>query len=71
MQGSQVFVSLDSRLERHKDDEVSVWCRRRRERHVSISGLQGYLAHKKQPPPPQGPRHNPTIGSQGGNLSYD
>ena len=28
------------------------------------SGLQGYLAHKKQPPPlgsPQGPRHSPTV----------
>ena len=28
---------------------------------------QGYLAHKKQPPPthrlPQGPRHRPTVGS--------
>ena len=31
--------------------------------------LQGYLAHKKPPPPlgpPEGPRHEPTAGSQGG-----
>ena len=29
-------------------------------------GLQGYLAHQKQPPPlepPEGPRHSPTVGS--------
>ena len=29
--------------------------------------LQGYLVHKKQPPPsprpPYGPRHSPTVGS--------
>ena len=31
--------------------------------------IQGYLAHKKQPPPlglPWGPRHIPTVGSSGG-----
>ena len=30
-----------------------------------LDRLQGYLAHKKQPPPigtPQGPRHEPTVG---------
>ena len=33
---------------------------------LQLGTLQGYLAHKKQPPPlrpPQGPRHNPTVGS--------
>ena len=32
-------------------------------------GLQGYLAHKKQPPslgPPYGPRHSPTVGFKEG-----
>jgi len=36
--------------------------------------LQGYLAHKKQPPPlgpPQGPGHFVTTGSWGGTVSYD
>ena len=35
--------------------------------------LQGYLAHKKPPPPlgpPQGPRHSPTVGSYGEAVSY-
>ena len=33
--------------------------------------LQGYLAHKKQPPPlglPQGPRHWATVGFNGGGV---
>ena len=33
---------------------------------LNRSPLQGYLAHKKPPPPvgpPQGPRHSPTAGS--------
>ena len=37
-----------------------------------VREVQGYLAHKKQPPPlgpPQGPRHSPTVGSQGGAVS--
>ena len=32
----------------------------------TIRTVQGYLAHKKQPPPlgpPQGPRYSPTVGS--------
>jgi hypothetical protein len=36
--------------------------------------LQGYLAHKKHPPPlgpPQGPRRSPTVGSCGGAVSYE
>ena len=36
--------------------------------------LQGYLAHKKTPSPlgpPQGPRHSPTVGSQGGAVSCE
>jgi len=31
-----------------------------------LTGVQGYLAHKKQPPPlgpPYGPRHSPNVGS--------
>jgi len=38
------------------------------------AGLQGHLAHKKQPPPPGPPyghRHSPTVGSQGGAVSYE
>ena len=34
----------------------------------SVHGLQGYLAHKKQPPPlgpPKDPRHSPTVGRRG------
>ena len=41
---------------------------------VRSSGLQGYLAHKGQPPtkePPQGPRHNPPLRSYGGAVSYE
>ena len=37
-------------------------------------GVQGYLAHKKQPPPPgppKGPRYNPTVGSLEGGVSYE
>ena len=36
--------------------------------------LQGDLAHKKQDTPlgpPQGPRHSPTVGSYGGDVSYE
>ena len=36
--------------------------------------VQGYLAHKKQPPPvgpPYSPGHNPTVGSLGGAVSYE
>ena len=39
----------------------------------TVCGLQGYLAHKKQPPPlgpPQDPRYGPTVGSQGGPVSH-
>jgi hypothetical protein len=38
------------------------------------SPVQGYLAHKKQPPflgPSQEPRHGPTVGSHGGAVSYE
>ena len=41
---------------------------------VGSYALQGYLAHKKQPPPlgpPQEPRHGPTVGSYGGAGSYE
>ena len=37
-------------------------------------GVQGYLAHKKQPPPlrpPKGHRYFPTVGSWGNTVSYD
>ena len=37
-----------------------------------MAAVQGYLAHKKHPPPlgpPQGPI--PTVGSWGGAVSYD
>ena len=47
-------------------------------RHLCIGyrrSVQGYLAHnKKQPPPqgpPQGPRNIPTAGSQEGAVSYE
>jgi len=36
--------------------------------------VQGYLAHKKTPPPlgpPKGPRHSPTVGSYGEAFSYE
>ena len=36
--------------------------------------VQGYLAHKKQPPPlgsQEGPRHSPTVGSWEGRVSYE
>ena len=36
--------------------------------------IQGYLAHKKSPPPPgrtQGPGHRPTVGSYVGGVSYE
>ena len=36
--------------------------------------VQGYLAHKKEPPPlgpPYDPRYRPTEGSQGGAFSYE
>ena len=36
--------------------------------------IQGYLAHKKPPPPlgpPQGPMHRTTVGSYGGAVSYE
>ena len=38
------------------------------------SCLQGYLAHKKPPPPlgpPEGPRHKPTVGCYGRAVSYE
>ena len=41
---------------------------------VGILALQGYLDHKKQRPPlgpPQGPRHQPTVGSLGGAVSCE
>ena len=37
-------------------------------------GLQGHLAHKKQPPPrkpPHGPMHQATEGSKGGAVSFE
>ena len=37
-----------------------------------LTGLQGYLAHKKTPTPlgpPQDPCHRPTVGSHGGAFS--
>ena len=40
----------------------------------TVSKVQGYLAHKKQPPPPglsYCPRHGPTAGSEGGAFSYE
>jgi len=43
-------------------------------KRVPRRGVQGYLAHKKTPTPlgpPQDPRHRPTVGSQGGALSYE
>ena len=46
-------------------------------RHVPWSlreGSQGYLAHKKPPPPiglPQDPKQSPTVGSSGGAVSYE
>ena len=36
--------------------------------------VQGYLAHKKQPPslgPPKDPRYSPTVGFYGGGGSYE
>ena len=36
--------------------------------------VQGYLAHKKPPPPlgpPKQPRHGPTVGSYGVGVSYE
>ena len=36
--------------------------------------LQGYLAHKKQPPslgPPYGPRHIPAVGPEGGAVIHE
>ena len=36
--------------------------------------LQGYLAHKEQPPPlgpPSDPRYSPTLSSQEGGVSYE
>jgi len=44
------------------------------ERVVLHRAVQGYLAHKKQPPPlgpPYVPRHSPSVGSQGGAVSYE
>ena len=41
---------------------------------LSTLVLQGYLAHKKHPPslrPPYGPRDRPTVGSYGGDVSYE
>ena len=40
----------------------------------STLDVQGYLAHKKQPPPPgpsQGPKHELTVGSWGGVVSSE
>ena len=39
---------------------------------LGVTGIQGYLAHKKTPTPlgpPQDPRHRPTLGSYGGAFS--
>ena len=39
-----------------------------------VTTLQGYLAHKKQPPPlgpPHDPRYSPTVGSWVGGVSYE
>ena len=36
--------------------------------------VQGYLAHKKPPPPqgpPEGPRHKLNVGCEGGAVSYE
>ena len=35
------------------------------------SGLQGYLAHKKNLGPPSNPRHRPTVRSYREAVSYD
>ena len=46
---------------------------RRGPRKAERPGIQGYLAHKKLPPPPglpQGPRHIRTVGSYGEAVSY-
>ena len=40
----------------------------------SILRVQGYLAHTKQHPPlgpPKGPRHSPTVGSEGGAVFHE
>ena len=42
--------------------------------NVKAGKLQGYLARNKPPPPlgpPQGPRHSPTVGSEGDAVAYE
>ena len=42
--------------------------------YCPLAVLQGFLAHKKQPPhlgPPYSPRHSPSVGSRGGSVSYE
>ena len=59
--GSQTLVSLNSRLEKNKEEEEAYQkasCRRSVHRHqlllrglrLRVCGLQGFLVHKKPPP---------------------
>ena len=63
-----MFVMADTRDETNVESGTF-----QRKREHPLPGVQGHLAHKKQPTPlglPPGPRHRPTVGSYGGAVSY-